>query len=80
MTDPVGSTNLARYRLVDMYTACTTLSVKDSILQSFAKINTKLRVIIATVAYGMVIDCPDVRCVIHWGASLGCGAVCSRNW
>ena len=48
---------------------CTTSSVKESILQSYCKPGGTLRVIIATVPFGMGLDCPDVRKVIHWGPS-----------
>ena len=28
-----------------------------------------LRVVIATIAFGMGLDCPNVRRIIHWGPS-----------
>lgn len=65
---PVGAPNLARFRIVDMFTSCTHPQVKDSILQSFSQPNGILRVVIATVAFGMGLDCPNVRRIFHWGA------------
>ncbi len=35
MMEPIGARDLAQFRLVDMFTACTTPGVKETILQSF---------------------------------------------
>lgn len=66
-TNPPGAPNLSKYRLVDMYTKCTENSVKEKIVTSFVDSNSNLRVVIATTAFGMGLDCPSVRHVIHWG-------------
>ena len=34
ITDPVGYPNISQFRLVDMYTACNTSGIKNSILRS----------------------------------------------
>ena len=65
-TDPIGAPNLARFRLVDMFTACTTKGVKETILSQFCT-DSQLRVVVATIAFGMGLDCPDVRRIVHWG-------------
>ncbi len=65
-TDPIGAPNYIVNRVVDMYTHCTHESVKDKIIEQFTK-QSSLRVVIATIAFAMGIDCPDVRHVIHLG-------------
>ena len=49
-----------------MFTACTTLSVNETILLSFCKPDGILRVVIATMAFGMGLDFPIVHRIIHW--------------
>ena len=66
-TEPVGAPDVAKFKIVDMFSACTHPRVKDSILQSFVSSDSYLRVVIATVAFGMGLDCPNIQRVYHWG-------------
>jgi ATP-dependent DNA helicase RecQ len=66
-TEPPGAPSLPKYRLFDMFTSCTDADVKDDIIKLFTK-SSNLRIVCATVAFGMGINCPDVRKVIHVGA------------
>ena len=68
-TEPPGYPNLSDFRLVDMFTAVLTAEKKEQVLQSFAKSDGKLRLIVATTAFGMGVDCPDIRRIVHWGMS-----------
>ena len=65
ITDPIGTPDLARFRLVDLFTACTHPLVKDSIITNPDR---PLQVVTATVAFGMRLNCPNVQHIIHWGA------------
>ena len=53
-TNPAGAPNLVKYRLVDMYTQCTEKCVKNEVVSRFVDPNSKLRIVIATTAFGMV--------------------------
>ena len=63
----MGALDRSPYWLVDMFTACTRAEVKTDTLQQFCTPDSKLRVVIATIAFGMGMDCPNVRRIIHYG-------------
>ena len=66
-TEPYGAPcQLSKYRLVDMFTSCTDITVKNQIIASFTS-DSCLRVVCATVAFGMGVNCPDIRQVVHLG-------------
>ena len=63
-TEPRDAPDLSRFRLVDMYTSIIEGDHKDSILRLFTK-ESHLRIVIATIAFGMGVDLPEVWQVIH---------------
>ena len=67
ITEPPGKVNVLRFRLVDMFTAGSTPFMRERILEEFCKYSTKLRLIIATSAFGLGVDCPDIKRIISWG-------------
>lgn len=74
-----------RNRLVDMMHSGTPSSVKDNVLDQFADQTKCLRLLIATIAYGMGVNCKGVTRVIHFGPSKSIEAYmqesgrCGRN-
>ena len=66
-TEPISAPNVSQFRLVDMYTGVTHKDVQDSIIEAFRDSAAPLRIVVATVAFGMGVDCCSVNQVIHWG-------------
>ncbi len=64
--DTPNSPDYVKHRVVDIFTHCTHTSVKTKIIEQFMS-ESPLRVVIATVAFGLGMNCPDIRQVIHWG-------------
>ena len=65
--EPIGAPDLSKYRLTDLFTACTPKNVKDAIVENFCKKGGTLRIVVATIAFGMGLNCPDIRRIVHWG-------------
>ncbi|XP_068754402.1 uncharacterized protein [Montipora capricornis] len=59
-------------RIVEMFHSRSDELNKEEILKSMGESNGCIRVLIATIAYGMGINCKDVKTVIHYGPSYNC--------
>ena len=55
--------------LVEMLHSCTPAAKKQQILHSFQTEHGKIRVLIATIAFGMGVDCKGVHRTVHYGPS-----------
>ena len=49
-----------------MFSAVSTVAKKEE-LEMFKRTDSKLCLVIATTAFGMGVDCPNIRRIIHWG-------------
>ena len=67
ITEPIGASfDLVDRRLVDMYFAGTDDDIRKRILNNFTT-KSPLRIVIATIAFGLGVDCPDTHVIVHVG-------------
>jgi len=64
-----GDLNDRRHVLMEMLHSCTPESNKDLVLKAFQDRDSEIRVLVATIAFGMGIDCKGVHRTIHFGPS-----------
>ena len=65
--EPQDALEMPQYRLIDMFMSSTHPSVKEEILQYFTSASAPLRIVLCTIAFGMGVNSPDVRRIIHFG-------------
>ena len=65
--EPQDAPDLPPFRLVDMFMSSTQACVKEDILHGFTSLASPLRIVICTIAFGMGVDTPNVRHIIHFG-------------
>lgn len=66
-TDPPEYPDVHKFRLIDMCTRASSDEMKEKILESFKTEGGKLRLLMATSAFSMGVDCPDISNVVHFG-------------
>jgi superfamily II DNA helicase RecQ len=60
---------------VNDWLKCTTMGIvarpqKTVVFAEFPKLDSKIRVLITTVAFGMGVNIPDISYVLHWGVPI----------
>lgn len=68
-TNMYHGVNQPQNRLVEMFHAGSPQSVKDHVIKNMTTTGSHLRVLITTIAFGMGVNCKEVRRVIHFGPS-----------
>lgn len=67
LTEPPGYPDISEFRMVEFYTRVSTPAKIEAIIEKFSSVPSILRLVIATISFGMGIDCPNIYRIIHWG-------------
>ena len=68
ITEPAGVKADLKVRLIDVFTAVSTTVMREMVLEVFRSTSSNLRILIATTAFGLGVDCPDIERIINWGS------------
>jgi len=79
ITDPPGAlyNGIVHFRLFDVFTAVSSLQMREILLKEFCTSGSRLWLLISTTALGMGVDCPDID---RMGLSTHPRGTCPRNW
>ena len=68
ITEPPGlPDNMVEYRLVDVFTAASNTEMREEVLAEFCKCDSSIRLLIASTAFGLGVDCMDIIRIINYG-------------
>jgi superfamily II DNA helicase RecQ len=56
-------------QLIDIFVSKTSETAKKDVQEIFSSPTSHIRCLIATKAFGMGIDIPDIELIVHWGVS-----------
>ena len=65
ITEPPGLPNIVEFHQINLFTAASTVEMKAKVLTEFCKSDTNLRLVIATSAFGLGVDSPDISRAIN---------------
>ena len=67
ITNPVGYPRVMNFVTMDMYHGIGEVNHEQKTMDCFCDPQSRLRIVIAKIAFGLAVGCPDIRVVYHWG-------------
>ena len=67
VTEPPGLLHIRQLWLVTLFTAASTPDIREVILDEFRRQDSVLRLVIASSAFGLGVNIPDISRIINWG-------------
>lgn len=68
ITEPPDVPAILPFRMIALFTSASRQEIRAEILQEFCLVNSALRVMVGTTAFGLGVDCQCIKRVINWGA------------